>query len=256
MIRSPAPSRPAPYVDYLRLDSLLELQHCRSACPGEMAFIIVHQVYELWFKLVIDDLRSACEHLRAGDARRGLPRLERVVRVEDLLITQLGILEHMDTTEFLRLRSVLGHASGYQSGQFRCIESLSGLRAGPTADVGGELWSAFCTCMTRCGRPMPGGRNRDAGERRARSLRAIYVEGRAAPNDAWLRMLAESLLDHDELLALWRCRHHLLAARHIGTRPGTAATTGLGYLATTIQQRCFPELWALRDSLGGHDDAR
>jgi tryptophan 2,3-dioxygenase len=191
------------YATYLLIDDLLALQ--RPFTPGahdELLFIVVHQSYELWFKLTLHELTRARDELLAGRAQAATPRLRRVVEIERLLLKHLDVLETMGPDGFLEFRDPLAPASGFQSVQFRSIEWLSGLR-----------------------------------------------DHEHDPARAALYDVAERLIDHDEGVALWRQHHVLMAAREIGSRPGTGGSPGVPYLKTTLERRFFPELWDVRVAL-------
>src|SRR6059058_4604542 len=122
------------YATYLLIDDLLELQ--RPLTPeahDELLFIVVHQSYELWFKLILHELTDARDELLARRAHAAAPRLRRTVAIERLLLDHLDVLETMSPDGFLEFRDPLAPASGFQSRQFREIE-----RASP------RLYEAFC----------------------------------------------------------------------------------------------------------------
>jgi tryptophan 2,3-dioxygenase len=220
-------------------------------------FIVVHQVYELWFKEMLFELETIRDYLYAlnSDAARHL--LARVHAVERVLIEQIPVLESMSPQDFLEFRVDLAPASGFQSAQFRAIEFISGLKDdryiarlsdSPLAKeltrraTEPTLWDAFCHLLEARGLPMPAG---DAAARRA-SLQAVASE-RAVFGD--LFGLSEALLTHDELFAQWRVHHVLMVERQIGSKTGTGGSTGASYLRTTLDKRFYPELWALRSYL-------
>lgn len=126
------------YASYLELDKILSAQHPRSemiegkAAHEELLFIIVHQVYELWFKQINHELSSVMELFRkeAVDERNigiAVSRLERVMDIQKLLIQQIRIMETMTPLDFLEFRNYLFPASGFQSYQFRKMEVMLGL---------------------------------------------------------------------------------------------------------------------------------
>jgi tryptophan 2,3-dioxygenase len=130
--------QPISYRDYLRLETLLSCQHCESAKRGrpahdELLFIIVHQVYELWFKQILFELDQV-QRVFAGDVvdDRAIGSvvhgLTRIVEIQRLLVQQLEVLETMTPLDFLDFRDLLFPASGSQSLQFRLIETRLGLR--------------------------------------------------------------------------------------------------------------------------------
>jgi tryptophan 2,3-dioxygenase len=241
---APEPTGGTDYSSYLLIDDLLSLQ--RPITPeahDELLFIIVHQSYELWFKLILHELARARDELLARRAQAAIPRLRRVVEIERLLLKHLDVLETMSPDGFLEFRDPLAPASGFQSVQFRRIEWLSGLRdafpRNATPPEGESLYEAF-----RVAAGLPD--DRDA---RLRALADLYREHEDDPARAALHTVAELLVDHDEHVALWRHHHVLMAAREIGTRPGTGGSPGVPYLETTLQRRFFPELWDVRVAL-------
>ncbi len=128
------------YHSYLHLDKLLDAQHPRSkevekvSAHDEMLFIIMHQVYELWFKQIIHELASI-SHLFEDDLMdereisTAVHRLERIVEIQKLLIEQINVMETLTAMDFLDFRQYLFPASGFQSLQFRIIENMLGLRS-------------------------------------------------------------------------------------------------------------------------------
>ncbi len=229
------------YASYLLIDDLLGLQ--RPLTPDahdEMLFIVVHQSYELWFKLIMHELTRARDELLAGRAHAAVPRLSRTVAIERLLLDHLDVLETMGPEGFLEFRDPLEPASGFQSVQFRQIEWISGLHDTFPADTeppaGPSLYEAFVACA---GLP-------DEHEARLEALADLYRDHEGDPERAWLYRVAERLIDHDEGIALWRNHHVLMVAREIGTRRGTGGSPGVPYLKTTLDRRFFPELWDVR----------
>ena len=116
-----------PMAPYLRIPDLLSLQEGLSAEHDELLFIVAHQVYELWFKVVLDELEAARGRIDSDDIFFARHHLRRVNVIERLLVEQIEVLETMSPQDFLAFRSQLAPASGFQSVQFREIEFLSGL---------------------------------------------------------------------------------------------------------------------------------
>ena len=232
------------YGSYLALPELLDLQHTLTDAHDEMLFIVIHQVYELWFKLLLYELEAARDAMAAGEAYWASHSLRRVSAIEDVLVSQIDVLNTMRPQDFLAFRAELAPASGFQSVQFREIEYLSGLRDPVylerielTDDERSRLerrlrepslWDAFITLLERHGGP---------------SLLDI-----AHDRDRYgaLFDVAEALLDHDEALSRWRSHHVQMVERQLGSKSGTGGSTGVSYLKTTTDKRLFPELWALR----------
>lgn len=248
------------YGGYLKVPELLSLQQLLSDPPAhdELLFIVIHQVYELWFKQLLWELEGTRDAMDRDGVARARHYLARVHSIERVLIQQVEVLESMSPQDFLQFRTHLAPASGFQSVQFREVEFLSGLkdaryleRLASDPDEAARLrrrldeptlWDAFCGLLSRQGLPMP---LDDEATRRA-SLLAI-----ARDRDTYSDLfdLSEELLTHDELFALWRQRHVLMVERQIGSKTGTGGSTGASYLRTTLDKRFYPDLWSLRSYL-------
>jgi tryptophan 2,3-dioxygenase len=235
------------YGTYLKVQELLDLQKSLSQEHDELLFIVAHQVYELWFKVVLFELEAARNRIDADDIFFARHYLRRVHVIERILIEQIEVLETMSPQDFLAFRSQLAPASGFQSVQFREIEFLSGLkepkylaRVEATPEEGARLRKrldepslddAFRSLLARRGSP---------------SLVEVFKD-REQHGD--LFDLCEALLDHDEAFAHWRARHVLMVERQIGSKTGTGGSSGAEYLRTTLGKRFFPELWDVRSQL-------
>jgi tryptophan 2,3-dioxygenase len=233
----------------------------------ELLFIIVHQAYELWFKLLLHELDDARDGMLAGDSYHPRLRLQRAHVVERLLVEQVDVLETMTPQDFLRFRAHLAPASGFQSVQFRELEFLSGakdaryvgrLRHAAEAEQARlerrlaepTLWDAFVTLLSRAGFDVA------TPESRREALIALTGD-RGGYGPLW--DLAEALVEHDALCARWRQRHVLMVERQIGSKSGTGGSTGAPYLRQRLDLRFYPELWELRSWLrpainGGETD--
>jgi tryptophan 2,3-dioxygenase len=254
------------YGGYLKIRELIDLQQLRSEPMqhDETLFIIVHQVYELWFKQLLHELDTIIEKLNSDETLMAHRLLRRCIEIERLLVNQISVLETMTPTDFLAFRDHLRPASGFQSFQFREIEYVSGLKderflknygAGSqererlAARLGRpSVLDAFYGLLRRRGFDLP---TDDAGaeahERRVRELLRIYED---AENYYSLFLLAESLVEYDEMFAMWRLRHVKMVERMIGTKSGTGGSEGAAYLHKTVERKFFPELWEVRNHLG------
>jgi tryptophan 2,3-dioxygenase len=252
------------YSSYLRIDELLELQHpLTEGAHDELLFVVIHQAYELWFKVILHELDRATAELQAGRPQAAMAPLHRTTRVDELLIAQLRVLETLTPEGFLEFRDPLKPASGLQSGQFRAIEVLGGLDGSMPADASPlslrdqaelrrraglpTLFTALCASLRAHGLDAPDGGSDELRERRIGALVALYRD-HATPERAVLHHVCELLLDHDEAISRWRFHHAQMAAREIGSRPGTGGG-GVAYLDRTIALRFFPELWEVRNRL-------
>ncbi len=251
------------YGTYLRVAELLDLQHPVSTPPhhDEMLFILIHQVYELWFKQVLHELDAAIVHLDNDNLLHVSKGFRRVRAIQRILESQVDVLETMPPQDFNAFRDGLNPASGFQSTQFREMEFLCGLRGNesylrhlePTAPERERLErrmrertlpDALKDFLVRHGFAV------GTHDEYLAALRTIYEH---EEKHYGLYMLLEDLIDFDEKFVLWRSRHVLMVERMIGMKPGTGGSLGATYLRTTLSRRFFPELWEVRTALGeGH----
>jgi tryptophan 2,3-dioxygenase len=261
-------SRALTYGSYLKIDELLDLQQFRSPGPehDEMLFIVIHQVYELWFKELLHELDRVMQLLRDHHGHRAQHTLKRILTILKVMVAQLDILETMTPLEFLTFRDRLEAASGFQSDQFRQLEFVLGRKSrqavqrfapGSRARIALErrwadptLWDAFLRYLQREGYAMPA----DHLER--------DVTGPVEPSPAIQQILitvyrtdeknaglCERLVDLDEGVQEWRYRHVKMVERTIGRKAGTGGSSGAAYLQTTVGQPAFPDLWEIRSAL-------
>jgi tryptophan 2,3-dioxygenase len=254
------------YGSYLRVDQLLELQQPRSDEHDEILFIVIHQVYELWFKEMLHELDRVMHLLRQDMGDRAQHTLKRVLTILKVLVAQVDILETMTPLEFLTFRNRLAAASGFQSDQFRQIEFVlggksrgsierfaEGTRARAALEWrwnGPTLWDAFLHYLKREGYDIPASQlQRDmtlpieASSEVQHALIEIY---RRDPRNS---ELCERLVDLDEGMQEWRYRHVRMVERTIGRKPGTGGSAGAEYLKSTLARPAFPDLWEIRASL-------
>ena len=256
------------YSSYLKLDELLSLQRPLSDGPehDETLFIVIHQVYELWFKELLHELDYLVGLLGRRDSARALHTLKRVLTILKVVVAQIDVLETMTPLEFLSFRERLESGSGFQSFQFRELEFLLGAKnaaaldrypAGSPARLGLErrlaaptLWDAFLNFLAASGRAVP----RAALERDVREpvtpseeLQGALVE--LYRSDPLLASLCERLVDLDEGVQEWRYRHVKMVQRTIGEKRGTGGSEGARYLMSTLNRPLFPDLWAIRSRL-------
>ncbi|MEO0561595.1 MAG: tryptophan 2,3-dioxygenase family protein [Chloroflexota bacterium] len=259
--------KPFNYTSYLRVPDLLSLQTPASdpAEHDEMLFIIIHQVYELWFKQMLHEIDALCERLRANDTPGASATLRRLLKILKTVVAQVDVLETMTPLEFNAFRSFLSSASGFQSVQFRELEfALGHKRANMLKHFPEDafhrdelerrynmptLWDAFAAYIAANGFDVPTEiLERDVTDPVTPSetfqavLVRVYREAPAA------QRVCELLIDLDEGLQEWRYRHVKMVERTIGTKPGTGGSPGAKYLATTVHP-AFPDLWAIRSML-------
>jgi len=253
------------YGSYLALDEILSAQRPRSDEHDELLFIVVHQVYELWFKQIIHELGFLQERLHAGDGAHALATLKRVLTILKTVVAQIDVLETMTPRQFTAFRSRLDAASGFQSAQFRVLEAMLGrrdermLEPYPPASPGRQriaaamarpsLFDSLLRYVATQGFEVPeapaerGARARQPSEAVQRVLLAVYrADGEAA-------QVCERFVDLDEGFQEWRYRHVKMVERTIGDKPGTGGSAGARYLRSTLFHSAFPDLWAIRSEL-------
>jgi len=247
------------YGSYLKVDDLLDLQAplSRPEHHDEMLFIVIHQVYELWFKQLLHELDAVTEALDNDDLLRVTKYFRRIHTIQRLLESQVDVLETMTPQEFNAFRDHLNPASGFQSIQFREMEFLCGVRRTETLQYiqtddaqkerlrkrleAPSLYDHVKELLARRGYAT------EAGAPLVESFRKIYT---SADEHYGLYLLLEDLIEFDERFLLWRGRHVRMVERMIGQRTGTGGSSGAQYLQGTLVHRFFPELWDVRSHLG------
>ena len=250
---------PLSYGSYLKVDELLALQQPLSRPPhhDEMLFIIIHQVYELWFKQLLHEVDATMLALDRDDLPRAAKHFRRIHAIQRLIEQQVEILETMTPQEFNQFRDNLNPASGFQSVQFRELEFTCGLRRTDllkSIELGDaqrgrlearskdpSLYDSVKAVLQRRGFAV------NSSAELVESFRRIYTN-EAEYYDLYL--LLETLIEFDERFLLWRGRHVRMVERMIGQRPGTGGSSGAQYLEGTLGYRFFPELWEVRTYLG------
>jgi tryptophan 2,3-dioxygenase len=256
------------YQSYLQLDTLLSLQVPRSEGPehDEMLFIVIHQVYELWFKEMLHEIEHVEILFRSDKPHRAQHTLKRILTILKVLVAQLDILETMTPLEFLSFRARLEAASGFQSNQFRQIEFLLGAKTEsalarfPEGSPGRlalerryrqpTVWDAFLHYLAREGYPVPDSHlTRDYSKpiEPTSEIQQILLD--VYRRDVKSAEICERLVDLDEGIAEWRYRHVRMVERTIGSKRGTGGSRGAAYLQSTLGRNLFPDLWEIRSRL-------
>lgn len=263
------------YISYLKVDELLQLQQPLSDGPehDELLFITIHQVYELWFKQILHEISALQVSLEKGDSHRSLTLLGRVRTIMKTCVSQLDILETMTPLQFNSFRSRLSSASGFQSAQFRELEAVLGRRdkAGENADkatgmgmaehlIPGSsararveaamsrksLWDSALHYFNSRKNIPESVLTRDVSTswKPDESVQEVLIEIHKSDPEA--AMIGEAMVDLDEGLQEWRYRHVKMVERTIGRKMGSGGSSGAGYLASTLFNPVFPDLWAIR----------
>jgi tryptophan 2,3-dioxygenase len=254
------------YSSYLGLDEVLGAQRPRTAEHDELLFIVIHQVYELWFKQLLHEGAHLQGRLEEGDTPHALHTLKRMLTILKTVVAQIDVLETMTPRQFLTFRERLEAASGFQSAQFRELEAMLGRREArvldaydPASDEHARivaamerpsLFDSFVRYLASQGYDVPAAAlDRDVtqplepSEGVQRALLAAYAD------DGEPTQVCERVIDLDEGVMEWRYRHVQMVRRTIGDKRGTGGSPGARYLATTLLRPAFPDLWAVRTEL-------
>ncbi|NND01432.1 MAG: tryptophan 2,3-dioxygenase [Acidimicrobiia bacterium] len=248
------------YGSYLELEKILNAQHPRSDPEehDEHLFIVIHQVYELWFKQLIHELDYLVELLSDGFTDRAGVVLSRMLKILKTVVAQIDVLETMTPLDFLSFRSFLEDASGFQSMQFREMEFALGykrkqilddLEGTPRSEAlqrryeSPTLWDAFLELLAESGYPVDPRTDVTAPVEPDPAVQEVLLD--MYRNNVKLRRVAENLVDLDEGLQEWRYRHVKMVERTIGRKIGTGGSEGVAYLQSTLKP-FFPDLWEIR----------
>jgi tryptophan 2,3-dioxygenase len=260
------------YASYLQLPTLLSAQQPVSSPEhhDEMLFIIQHQTTELWLKLVLHELRSAAEHLRADNLGSALKEIARVKHIQKTLTEQWSVLATLTPTEYSQFRGFLGNSSGFQSSQYRAVEFVLGnknrkmlpvFESDPEAHEqlrllleAPSIYDEFLAYLHRQGFDIPESvLNRDVTRAHEFSPELVPVFKHIYENAAenWGAYEAcEELVDLEDNFQLWRFRHLRTVQRTIGMKTGTGGSTGADFLQKALELTFFPELFAVRTEIG------
>ena len=257
------------YGDYLDIDKILSAQHPLSPAHDEMLFIIQHQTSELWMKLMLHELKSAIENLAQDRLPTAFKMLARVSKIMEQLVHAWDVLATMTPPEYTAIRPYLGHSSGFQSYQYRCIEfSLGNKNAAmlqphahsperlalvTAAFEAPSLYDVALQLLARRGIAVPPDHlQRDWTQPYAASagVEQAWLQVYRNPEQHWdLYQLGEELTDLEDAFRLWRFRHVTTVERVIGFKRGSGGTGGVSYLRRMLDVVLFPEIWTLRTAL-------
>jgi tryptophan 2,3-dioxygenase len=257
------------YGEYLNLDQLLAAQNRLSAHHDEMLFIIIHQVSELWMKLILHELQAAIESIRGGEMQAAFKMLARVSTTQKQIIQAWDVLSTLTPSEYMEFRDQLGQASGFQSYQYRMIEFALGYKTGHVLKIyekdpelhkhleaaykAPSIYDAAIEKLANAGFPITEKLlDRDYTElyEKDQSVEAAWIEVYKDVDKYWdLYQLGEKLVDIEDSLQQWRFRHMKTVERIIGHKKGTGGSSGVGYLKKVLDHRFFPELWDVRTNI-------
>jgi len=262
------------YNSYLKIPDLLQLQNQISKPPhhDEMFFIIIHQSAELWFKEMLHETEMLVSAFREGVVSRAIKIFKRITAIMNLQVQQIRLLSTLTPVEFAGFREYLRPASGFQSAQFRIMEFSFGVRNSfflqffeKIPAVSAKLkhimtqpsvYDEYLLMLKKRGYPVPEGLlTRDfsavwtINEELVNTFKDMYENPK---DDTYhLVLLMETMLDLDEAFILWRKTHAVMVDRTIGQRQGTGGSAGFEFLRSRENLKTFPELWEVRNVIGG-----
>jgi tryptophan 2,3-dioxygenase len=254
------------YSSYLHLEELLAAQHPRSDEHDEVLFIVIHQVYELWFKQILHELGALQRRLETNSGPRALHTMRRLLAILKTVVAQIDVLETMSPRQFASFRDRLESGSGFQSAQFRELEVVLGRRdpgvlAHHSEDAGAHarlaaamerppVFDSLLRYLALRGFDLPAAElERDVTVRREPSAEVQRTLIEAYERDGEEAQICERLVDMDEGVQEWRYRHVKMVERTIGQKVGTGGSPGAAYLRKTLFTPVFPDLWAIRDRM-------
>ena len=257
------------YSDYLNLDKILSAQSGKSDQHDEQLFIIIHQVKELWMKLMLHEINAAALEIETDNFREALKKLARVSSIQRQLISSWDVLTTMTPADYLKFRDALGHASGFQSYQNRMVEFSLGFKSTHALEIYQQdkeifdelttqlntvsLYDQVIRAVHRAGFKVDKDvLNRDITKTYTPndSVKAAFKEIYLNTDEHFiLYEMLEKLVDVEEQYARWRFRHMKTVERVIGFKKGTGGSSGVNYLRKVVDHYFFKELWELRTDL-------
>jgi tryptophan 2,3-dioxygenase len=257
------------YGEYLQLDRILSGQKRLSGHHDEMLFIVIHQVSELWMRLMLHEIQAAILCIKNEELSCAFKMLARVSKIQSQIIQSWDVLSTLTPAEYLEFRDQLGQASGFQSYQYRMIEFALGYKTRHILEIYRKdpdlyrlldealhvhsLYDVSIQALAKAGFAIhPDVLNRDYTQpyQAHPSVEAAWLAVYRDVKSYWdLYQLAEKLVDLEDWIRQWRFRHVTTVERIIGHKTGTGGSTGVHYLKKTLDHRFFPELWDVRTKL-------
>ncbi|MBK1782720.1 tryptophan 2,3-dioxygenase [Prauserella sp. ASG 168] len=255
-----------PYDDYVHASTLHGLQRTLSDDAGEMSFLVISQVMELYFGLIHFEFTQLQQRLRADDVWGALAPARRAALHLEGLTAGWRTLSWMTPADFNRFRNLLGEGSGFQSAMYRHLEFRLGLKSAPlirpfrrqpevhaalTATLEEpSVWDDVLALLARHGHDLPAevlDRDRTTEHEPHPAVEATWVRVyRDAGPANLLRQLGELLTEIAEKFGDWRYHHLRAVARTMGAKVGTGGSTGLSWLRRSMDRPVFPELFSAR----------
>lgn len=257
------------YGEYLNLDKILSSQTRLSDHHDEMLFIVIHQVSELWMKLILHEVNASITAIQQDELQEAFKMLARVSRIQTQIIQAWDVLATLTPAEYTEFRDSLGRASGFQSYQNRQIEFALGYKQPHILKIyekdpalantlkqsyeAPSIYDVAIQALARAGFNInPELLTRDFSKTYPgdETVAAAWLEVYRDVDQYWnLYQLAEKLVDIEDCHQQWRFRHMKTVERIIGHKTGTGGSAGVSYLKSVLDHRFFPELWDVRTQL-------
>jgi tryptophan 2,3-dioxygenase len=261
-------ANPITYWDYILPDALLNLQIQRTTLPDEMVFIIYHQINELLFKMILWEIDQV-SHVVHIEAAFFTEKLKRISRYFDMLSTSFDIMgDGMEVEQYMKFRTTLTPASGFQSAQYRLIEfasteliNLIDYRFRATIDRDTPYVHAYDHLYWQAG-----GKDHATGKQSTliRNFEIKYKDlflrkmEEYNTTNLWtkFKQLPDEVKKDAELIQAmrhldytvnvsWVMSHYHAAGKYIGTAEATGGSDWRKYLLPKYQKRIFfPDLWS------------
>ncbi len=259
------------YGDSLQLKTLLNLQKTFQdpPQPDELLFLMIHQVSELWLKLMHNQIRQLRDHLTGDALGPAFKDIDRIKAIQKQLIAAWETLLTMTPADYMLFREALGNGSGFQSYGYRQIEFILGNKDPSTMQVHKHdpevmamledalaepsVYDEVIRLLARQGFDVPPELvDRDFREPYSGDARivAIWEEVYRNTDRHWdLYCLAEKLMDVETLFQRWRFDHMSAVERVIGMQPGTGGSSGVAFLKKALELKFFHDLYDVRQAL-------
>lgn len=259
------------YADFLQLDVLLNLQKTFQdpAQPDELLFLIIHQVSELWLKLMHHQIVQMRDNIRNDELGPALKNVDRIKAIQRQLIVSWETVLTMTPADYMLFREALGNSSGFQSYGYRRVEFILGNRDRSTIGVhrhdavvtamleeelkAPSVYDEVIRLLARQGLDVPDDLlHRDVREPYTGDERIVALWEHVYRNtaDYWdLYCLAEKLMDIETLFQRWRFDHATAVERVIGMQPGTGGSSGVSFLKKALNLKFFHDFYDVRSRL-------
>lgn len=240
------------YSSYLKISNILNQQTPLSESYHEELFIIVHQVSELWFKLIINNISQIQKYIKNEEIEKSIKLLDRVISIQKQLNSVWDVLSELSPSDYLSFRDHLGNASGFQSFQYRFLEFKLGKKKKFFLDIYEDNSHEYLALSDEFYKDSLYTQVKTLVRKKSnyslfqRSCEEIY---RNPENNYTLYMLLEKLVAIDGNFKEWRFKHMNTVQKVIGMKKGTGGSKGVNYLKKIVDYEFFPDIWEIRTQL-------